>query len=102
VDVCCAYPVEGRPQNSRAANAPVTPITRPFREGILLRRVFIVSTTGKLRTLWKPAAFVGSSIAVAKLLLRKYQLRRTDYTSFVIAAYLVFVQMCDKVMQLSN
>ena len=41
-------------------------------------------------------------MTVAKLLLRKYQLRRTDYASFVIAAYRVFVQMCDKVMQLSN
>jgi hypothetical protein len=65
---------------------PAAPITRSIREGIPLRRVFIVPTTGKLRTLWKPAAFVGSSIPVAKLLLRKYQLRRTGYTSFVIAA----------------
>ena len=81
---------------------PATPVTRLIRDRISLGRVSIVWMTGKLRTLWKPAAFVGSSITVAKLLLRKYQLRRTGYTAFVIAAYRVFVQMCDKVMQLSN
>ena len=57
--------------------AALAVIARSFREEIALLGVFIGSMVFKLRTLWKVPGAMKGSRAVAKVLLRKYQLLGT-------------------------